>query len=191
MMGLRDCMRSRAASLALGALLAVASVGGAQQERPAPTDRDALESRFQAALDARLKRDLKLSDAQSTQLRATMGKFEVRRRQLLQDERSTRMALRKELQRGDSASDERVAPMIAGMLELQRRRVALVEDEQQELARFLTPVQRARYLALQENLRRKMQQGARERSNRQDARKRGERPSGERPSGERPTGGDR
>jgi hypothetical protein len=36
------------------------------------------------------------------------------------------------------------------LLALQRQRLELVGAEQQELSRFLTPVQRARFLALQE-----------------------------------------
>ena len=162
--GTRGRMTTRAASLALAALLGVASVGGAQQERPSTQDRAALESRFRTLLDARLKHELELSDAQSAQLRTTMNRFDVRRRQLIHEERSTRVALRKELEKGDAASDARVSPMIDRMLELQERRVALVQEEQRELARFLTPVQRARYLSLQENLRRQIQQGTRDRS---------------------------
>jgi hypothetical protein len=44
------------------------------------------------------------------------------------------------------------------MPRLERRRVELMEREQRELAKFLSPVQRARYFGLQDELRRGMQE---------------------------------
>ncbi|HYS70625.1 MAG TPA: hypothetical protein VEM14_10325, partial [Gemmatimonadaceae bacterium] len=39
---------------------------------------------------------------------------------------------------------------------------AIVEQEQQDLARFMTPVQRARYVALQQQFRRRAQELSRQ-----------------------------
>jgi hypothetical protein len=47
---------------------------------------------------------------------------------------------------------------------LQKQRIAMVEAEQKDLARFLTPTQRAGYLALQAQVRRRAQELARGKS---------------------------
>lgn len=51
---------------------------------------------------------------------------------------------------GPPPDDATVAAAIDRLLDLQARRLALVRDEQKELAAFLTPTQRARFLGLQE-----------------------------------------
>lgn len=48
--------------------------------------------------------------------------------------------------------------LLDDMLRLQRQRFVLHEDEQRELALFLTPVQRAKYFGLQEQMRRRMEE---------------------------------
>jgi hypothetical protein len=48
--------------------------------------------------------------------------------------------------------------LIERMLKVQRARVELLETEQQELASFLSPMQRAKYLGLEEQMRLRMQE---------------------------------
>jgi hypothetical protein len=55
-----------------------------------------------------------------------------------------------------------VSALLDNALRLQKQRIALVEAEQRDLARFLTPVQRAGYLALQAQVRRRAQELARD-----------------------------
>jgi hypothetical protein len=43
-------------------------------------------------------------------------------------------------------------------VQLQRQRVELFAQEQRDLAQFMTPLQRARYTALQEQVRRRVEQ---------------------------------
>jgi hypothetical protein len=50
------------------------------------------------------------------------------------------------------------------MLRLQAVRLQLVTREQRELATFLTPVQRARFIALQEQMQRAVQQARQRRA---------------------------
>ena len=59
---------------------------------------------------------------------------------------------------GDRAVQDSVARMIDRAIALQRQRLDLVAQEQRELSSFLTPVQRARYLDLQERLRRRVEE---------------------------------
>jgi len=44
------------------------------------------------------------------------------------------------------------------MVDIQKRRVAILESEQHDLATIITPIQRARYMALQEQVRRRLEQ---------------------------------
>jgi hypothetical protein len=47
---------------------------------------------------------------------------------------------------------------MAEQFKFERERIDLTEAEQRDLAKFLTPVQRARYLGVQEQMRRQMDQ---------------------------------
>ena len=85
-------------------------------------------------------------------------RFEARRRQILLDERETRLALRGAVLDSAGADDARVSAQIDRLLQLERERIDLVQEEQRELSRFMTPVQRARYMALQEQVRRRVEQ---------------------------------
>jgi hypothetical protein len=115
---------------------------------PPPLDarpRPGLERLAQA-----IQRTLQLDDVQAARLREVSARYASRRQALVAAERAARRALREEVARGDGADQARTASAIAGLLDAQRRRLALVEEEQRDLAAFLTPVQRARFLALQE-----------------------------------------
>ena len=124
-------------------------------------ERAQLERRFEERLAGIVQRELRTTPEQTQRLSAVSRRFEQQRRPLFQRE----MALRRELRRqlGTAAPDERrVEGAMRELLQLQRRRIDLIEAEQQALAGFLTPVQRARYLALQENLRHRVEQRGRE-----------------------------
>lgn len=150
------------------ALLALAAAADAQQQpanssdAPPRRQRVALEQRVQQGLGRLMRERVGLSDAQIRQLAPVRQRFEARRRELLTGERAARTELRRLIQAGgtDSTTQARVAALIAQLHDLQRRRVQLFEDEQRELAGFMTPVQRARYQAVQENIRRRVQAGA-------------------------------
>lgn len=88
---------------------------------------------------------------------ATNQRFEGRRRLLLDQEREVRASLRVQLDRGDSANAAQVATLLDRMLQVQRDRLAVTEQEQRELAAFLTPMQRARLLGLQEQIRQRIE----------------------------------
>ena len=119
-------------------------------------ERQALERRFRESLARLVKRELGLSDAQAERLTRVNQQFDGPRRQLVQQEREARHVLRTQLQRGDEADGRRVEGALQELLVVQRRRLELQEREQRALSQFLTPVQRARYLALQENVRRRV-----------------------------------
>ena len=141
----------------------VGSVGTveAQQQRqpgtPGEPRREALERRLRERTGEVVKRRLELTDAQMTRLQATNRQFERQRMTLLQRDRETRRSLRLEMQKEDKANQSRVGELLDQTLLLERQRLDLVQNEQKELSKFLTPVQRGKLLVMQTELRRRAQ----------------------------------
>ncbi len=138
-----------------------AAQGAAQAQSSEPTapnaQRAQLEQRLRERTGEVVRRRLALNDDQMTKLQSTNRQFEQQRVDLLRRERETRQALRAQLLSGDSANQTRVGQLLDQSLALQRQRIDLVQSEQRELARFLTPVQRAKYFGLQNEMRKRAQ----------------------------------
>jgi periplasmic protein CpxP/Spy len=138
-----------------------------------PTRRDstsrrsgrAIEEQLQQRIATIMRERLALNDEQLQQLVEVTRRFERERMQVRGEDYRMRMAMRTQLLAGDTASQERVAELLEQMPRVERRKIDLMEAEQRELAKFLTPVQRARYIALQEEIRRNMEQIRERRSN--------------------------
>jgi hypothetical protein len=128
---------------------------GDRGDRP---NRAQLEQRFRQRLANLLKTQLGLTDDEMRQLSEVNQRFEVQRRDVQRREMMTRRGLRDEVLKRDSANAGRIEQLMADQFKLDRERIDLTEAEQRELSRFLTPVQRARYLGVQEQLRREMDQ---------------------------------
>ena len=138
------------------ALIAAASASvSAQQVAP---ERAALEERFRERTAEVVRRRLQLNDDQMARLRTTNQQFDRQRTALVADEREARQALRAELVAGDAANQQKVAGLLDQLMRVQRRRLDLVESEQRELGKFLTPVQRAKYFALQNEIRKRVEE---------------------------------
>ena len=143
------------ATLALLAVAAPLDAQRAQPDRP-PGDRPALEKRFRERLESVMRQRLGLNDEQARKLQDANGRFEGRRRELFGEERQIRMGLRRALENDSTASNDEVSGLLDRALRLQRQRLDLMESEQKELATFLTPIQRAKYFGLQEQVRRQI-----------------------------------
>jgi hypothetical protein len=163
---------NRLAFVFLALVLATAPLDAqaAGGDTPPQGRRQLLERQIQQRIAQIVRRELDLDDAGMRRLQRTNQRFERERRRLLADERETRRALRTEVTAGPDADQGRVDEMIGRLLQLQRERIDLIEAEQRELATFLTPVQRARYLALQEQLRRRVEEMRARRLQRDSAR---------------------
>jgi Spy/CpxP family protein refolding chaperone len=156
---MRRLVVTLALTLAIGAPLAA----GAQAPPPqAPDARAAAQQRLRQRLARLLRERVGLSDDQLRRLGSVSQRFDARRQELFREERTARQALRRELST-ESADQTRVAAQIDQLFAVQRRRLDLAAEEQRELAGFMTPVQRARYLALQEHLRRRTEEMRRRR----------------------------
>jgi hypothetical protein len=105
-----------------------------------------------------VRRRLELNDDQMAKLQASNQQFDQQRVALVTEERQARQALRAELQAGNGANQQKVNGLLDQLLRLQRRRLDIVDNEQRELGKFMTPVQRAKYFGLQNEMRRRMQE---------------------------------
>jgi Spy/CpxP family protein refolding chaperone len=151
-------MRRLIGLTALSLLLAAMAVNAQPATGPADPNRAALEQRFREQSAKVAQRTLGLTDAQLAQLSQSNARFAPQQNQLVVQERETRRQLRLEMTAGDQANQQHVGTLLDNALRLQKQRIALVEAEQKDLARFLTPVQRAGYLALQAQVRRRAQE---------------------------------
>ena len=124
--------------------------------RAAPR-RQQLEQRLRTGVARAMRQRVGLDDAQMARLAQTHARFDVRRRELVREERATRVELRRQILAGDAADQQRLASALDGLLTLQRRRIDLQIEEQRDLASFMSPMQRAKYAALQEQIRRRVE----------------------------------
>jgi Spy/CpxP family protein refolding chaperone len=154
--------RALIAIVGLSIVLSRATEAAGQASAIGSNERAAAQNRIRERFVRLLRDRVGLSDDQLRRLAPVSRSFEARRQAIFRDERMARQGLRRELT-AESADQARVAAHIDQLLLLQRRRLDLVAEEQQELAAFMTPVQRARYLALQEHLRRRAEEMRRRR----------------------------
>jgi Spy/CpxP family protein refolding chaperone len=138
--------------------------GGAGRGRfnqPPAGERVALERQVKQTIARVVRRQLNLNDQQMAQLTRVDQKFEVQKRQLEREERMTRQGLRVAMLDSANADSAKFSQSIAQLIQFQRRRADILEGEQKELSGFLTPRQRAQYLAIQEQVRRRLEQAGR------------------------------
>jgi len=157
--------------LVLAAAASAPSVAAAQRSgsRPpagaqAPARRQQMERQLRQRLWQVTKEQVGLTEAQMSKLGETTRRFDARRRTLNQQERAERTVLRQEIQAGERADQNRISTALDRLTQLQRQRVEIQAEEQRELAGYMTPLQRARFAALQEQVRRRVEALRRERS---------------------------
>jgi protein CpxP len=129
--------------------------GVVQQRGPRRAE---LERRFRERTAEIVRQRLQLSGDQMVRLEAVNTQFDRQRSALVAEERQARQSLRAELVAGSAANQQKVSSLLDQLMQLQRRRLDLVESEQRELAKFMTPIQRAKYLGLQNEMRTRMQE---------------------------------
>jgi hypothetical protein len=127
-------------------------------DRP-PPDRAQLEQRFKQRLASVVQKQLGLNDDQTRRLADVNQKYEAKRMDLLRRDRETRMNIRRELDDSTTAiNEEHVNQLLQDWRRIERERFELVDAEQADLAKFLSPSQRARYLGIQEQMRRRIEE---------------------------------
>lgn len=147
-------------ALALSGVRGVSASLRAQDVQGAP--RPAVQQLQRRVLQV-VQRTLGASDDQMRQLVEVNRKYEGERRALNQKDRAARQSIRAEVLRDSLADQDTVSRMLDVLVDVQRQRLDVFTREQRDLARFLTPVQRAKYATLQERLRKKVEQLRQER----------------------------
>jgi hypothetical protein len=134
-----------------------AARAGERARQAVPRERDRVERDIRQALWRATQRRTGLNDQQMGRLDGVTRRLEPRRAVLLRREREARRALRTELAlvQPDQA---RVNGFMEELQGIQRERLDLATEEQRQLSEFMSPVQRARYFALREQFRRRLEQ---------------------------------
>lgn len=138
-------------------------IGGRRGNQQLPPDsmmrrnRAALEGEVGQRMWMRMQNVLGLNDAQMAKVRDINQRFAQRNQLLFQQERDIRMSINDERIAADSTRQSQMADLLARMLKAQRQRIDLMEEEQKELATVLTPLQRANYMGIQEQMRRNIE----------------------------------
>src|SRR2546421_2864535 len=141
----------------LGLAILFAPALAAQQPTATPPQRDTAEAgRLRAQIERRfsdrVQQELKLNSDQATKLRASQERFGTRRRTLMQQQMERRRALDDQMQPGVAANADSVRKLMDGMRAGRGEMLNIEQDEDQEMAGYLSPVQRARYQQMREHL---------------------------------------
>ncbi len=145
------------------ALVGVAATVQAQEPGPARPRVEELRRRVRERVAQRIQQDLNLSPDQMQRLRATVGTYAGRRRDLEARQRELRRALGGQLRPGAALAPDSVARLTDGLLDVRVRYAESFRDEQRELARYLDPVQRAKLMVLRDRLTNRAQEFRRRR----------------------------
>ncbi|HYF39885.1 MAG TPA: Spy/CpxP family protein refolding chaperone [Gemmatimonadales bacterium] len=124
----------------------------AQQPDSADRRADSLRQRIEERFAARVQQELGLTNEQASRLRATSATYGARRRELRDQERRVKQALRQQLQPGVAANNDSVSKLTDAMIQLKLTSAQAARDEMRELSRYLSPVQRARLYMMREQL---------------------------------------
>ena len=145
--------------IALSTALAALIVAGSAQAQGGPPrqNRPGLEQQLRQRVAEITRKRLQLDDTQMSKLQAVNARFAPQLAALVTQERQSRQQLRSQMT-APAPDQGQVASLLDNLLRIQKQRIELMESEQKELSAFLTPVQRAKYLALQNEIRRRAEQ---------------------------------
>jgi Spy/CpxP family protein refolding chaperone len=149
----------------LGLLLA--PVLAAQQDSAALPDsgeRERLQQEIERRFGAVVQQQLGLSNDQADRLRATEERFRTRRRVIVRQQLLLRFGLQDQMRPGRAANPDSVRRLMDAMQANRGDLLRLDQEQDREMAGYLTPVQRARYQMLRERLLLRLQEVRRERA---------------------------
>jgi hypothetical protein len=156
-MGIRaDAQRPAAQRPAAQRQPALSQTPPAGQRTPDSATRARLELEIRRRFARMARQRVGLSDAQITRLGPMTQRHELQRRQLQRDEREARTTLRDMMRNEQTADAAQVDRLLQRLVDVQKRRAQLIEAEQRDLATVMTPLQRAKFMALQEQIRRRL-----------------------------------
>jgi hypothetical protein len=112
----------------------------------------------------RIQQELNLTPDQMQRLRATVGTYANRRRELQARQRTLREALGGQLRPGIAAMPDSVARLTDDLADIRVRYAESFRAEQREMAKYLDPVQRAKITLLRDRLANRAQEFRRRRA---------------------------
>lgn len=125
----------------------------------ANANQQALARQVRQAFAGVVRRQLSLNDDQARRLQQVDDYYQKQRGEVNKDEREARLALKTALEDSTATPDQaKVDEYMGRLVKAQRRRAELLEAEQKDLSGFLNPVQRAKYVALRDQLNRRIAQ---------------------------------
>lgn len=130
---------------------------GGPQGRRGEVDREQLEQRIRAQMGRMMQQRLGLDAEQSDRLAAVVQDFEVRRRDLFQQEQSARREVETFL-RGGTTDEAAARELVARVADLRLQEAELFGQEQEALLEVLTPVQLLRLQELRQELGRRIRE---------------------------------
>lgn len=128
---------------------------GGQDRGEVGPERMRMQRRIRQAFTRAVRNQVGLSDEQMRQLAPINRKYVGERQALEHEERATRMALRDELGKAQPNQDS-VAKLSEKLQAFPRQRLDLNDAEGKDLGGIMTPVQVARFRALQERVQRQL-----------------------------------
>jgi len=145
-------MRYRSLLTAIAVLAAVTPQARAQQPTPAQPRVEELRRRVRQRLSERIQQELKLRPDQMGRLRATVGDYAGRRREIQARQRELRQALAEQLRPGIAAIPDSVGRITDELMTLRVNYAESFRAEQRDMAKYLDPVQRAKLMLLRDRL---------------------------------------
>jgi Spy/CpxP family protein refolding chaperone len=131
--------------------LAVTLVPGmSAQQRDDTLEVGRLRQQIERRFTNYVQQELDLTPEQATKLRAGQEKFSTRRRSIMIDQWNRRRALEDQMEPGVAANSDSVNKLMDGIRDGRAELLKLEQDQDEEMAKYLTPVQRARYHQMRE-----------------------------------------
>lgn len=141
-------------ALTLGAVLPLAGQNTQATRRDSTVGPQEVEmrDRIQENFLARAKEQMGLNDDQMTKLRAAEQRVATKRRSIEQEIRRLNGALAEQLRPGIAAKEDVVTKSLDSLGTLRVSYAQVFKEEQRELSAFLTPVQRAQFYRMREQM---------------------------------------
>ena len=128
----------------------VLGAGAGAQQRDDSLEVGRLRAEVERRFTDHVEKELKLTPDQATKLRTSQEKFSARRRAIMVDQRDRRRALEDQMEPGVAANSDSLTKLMNGLRSGRAELLRLDQDQDEEMATYLTPVQRARYEQIRE-----------------------------------------
>lgn len=138
--------------VALAVIPAIAGAQGPPGGPPPDSQAGRLRAEISRRFDERVRVDLGLTNDQVVKLKATQERFGTRRRELMRQQWLHRQGLQHQMQPGVAANPDSVRILMDALQSGRADMLKLEQDEDREMAGYLSPVHRARFQFMRQRL---------------------------------------